>query len=421
MQLHRSPNPEPVDEGDVDERAYTIPHRRRSTSAAGSSAPFTPGSRAAARRHRGLRDLDMARKRPCASDDDDDPFGPGTKWVRAYHRMGNHNYLSGVSMPSSSVPLPTKPSWEPVVQRAAWKIQENPHLEEAALKSLQRQGCSDPVKHYFSEHECEVPKRRLECLRQIQRWKRDRCLVEAVATKLPKELAIQIYQYVVLASHPHTIFQDESTLPRTAREVIGDSIESEAIIQDLIPYVGESILEQSIFDVEMDFRRIDGQRVAVLPPDVSRLPTPFRKLRITLDFEIPIGRQKYPAILYIATAGVPSLLEQLSGLRELHFFLRIELTRPPWDHQGSALDVGCRKGFSSTSTFRKALEELVDAVRSVKPSLRVHVELQYIYEGTWRGAFEAPPKTYNVALESSAEETIRAADFKWQNCRFSLG
>ena len=143
---------------------------------------------------------------------------------------------------------------------------------------------------------------------------------------------------------------------------------------------------------------------------------------IKLDFEIPIGRQKYPAILYIATACMPSLLIQIPGLRDLHFLFRIELTRPPWDHQGSALDVGCRKGFSGPSTFRKALEELLEAVKAVRSGIEVFVEMQYIYEGTWRGAYEAPPKTYNVAMEElTAEDTIRGADAKWQNCRFSLG
>ncbi|EME78115.1 uncharacterized protein MYCFIDRAFT_216980 [Pseudocercospora fijiensis CIRAD86] len=389
-----------------EERAWTVVHGA------------TAGART--RRPRGLerRELDMARKRCLGHDASNDGSTPErNSWNRGHtkERVGHslHSLLSRDRRRHA-----TKPGWEPVVQRPAKKIEESPHLEEAALKSLQRQGCQNPMRHYYPEHECEVPRRRLDCLRHIARWKRDRPLVEEVAIRLPKELAIHVFEYVVLASQPHTAFHDEHTLATTARLVIGPSDAADS----LVPLAEQALLEQSIFDIDVAFRRAEGQRMAVLPPDLSTRPHPLRKARVTLDLEIPIGRQKYPAILYIATACMPSLLAQLPALRHLHFFFRIELTRPPWDHQGSALDVACRKGFSGTSTFRKALEELLDAVKAVRPGIEVYVEISYMYEGTWRGAHETPPKTYNVAMEDlTAEDAIRGADAKWQNCRFSLG
>ncbi|KXS95573.1 hypothetical protein AC578_3260 [Pseudocercospora eumusae] len=390
--------------------AWTVVHRPM-------EGPSQRVSRAATRRQRALRDLEMARKRPLSHDGLNDPLTPDRKSFNrliAKHCVTNSFH----AMPMASRERHSTRPWEPVVQRTPKKIEESPHLEEAALKSLQRQGCQNPVRHYFSEHECDVPERRLECLRQIARWKRDRYLVEEVATKLPKELAIEVFEYVVLSTQAHTTFHSEQMLGTTALEVIGTS----AAAEHLVPLAKQALLEQSIFGIDVNFRRAEGQRIAVLPPDLFRLPHPLRKARLTLDFEIPIGRQKYPAILYMATACMPSLLAQLPGLRDLHFLFRIELTRPHWDHQGSALDVGCRKGFSGTSTFRKALEELLEAVKAVRPGIEIFVEMQYIYEGTWRGAYEAPPKTYNVAMEElTAEDTIRAADAKWKNCRFSLG
>lgn len=157
-----------------------------------------------------------------------------------------------------------------------------------------------------------------------------------------------------------------------------------------------------------------------------------------------------------------SLLSQLQGLRELHLFLNIELTRPPWDHRGSALDVDCRKGFSGTTTFRHAVEELLDAAQSERPGLEIYLEIKYIYEGTWRGAYTSPPQVrnpfgpaprrlstwnascstthgvseellelreahetsqaYNVAKRAmTSEAVLREADAKWSECHFSQG
>lgn len=158
-----------------------------------------------------------------------------------------------------------------------------------------------------------------------------------------------------------------------------------------------------------------------------------------------------------------SLLAQLSGLRALHFFLNIELTRPPWDHQPSAFDVGCRKGFSGTTTFRHAVSELLDAAQTERPGLEIYLEIKYTYEGTWRGTYMnlpqvrytrgyLPPRsdsdspcsircthgdcerltelheahrtsqTYNVAKGAmTSEEVLKAAEAKWTECHFSQG
>ena len=245
------PNNEPaeiLEEEPVDGGAWTVVHRP-------IAGPSQRASRAATRRQRELRDLDMARKRPYSNDDFHDPLTPERKtWNRlhAKNRVTNsfHSMLSRDRHP-------TKPGWEPVVQRTAKKIEESPHLEEAALKSLQRQGCQNPIRHYYPEHECEVPKRRLECLRQIARWKRDRYLVEEVATKLPKELAIQVFEYVVLSSQTHTTFHSEQILGITALEVIGTSDAAE----HLVPLAKQALLEQSIFDIDVEFRRAEGQRI----------------------------------------------------------------------------------------------------------------------------------------------------------------
>ncbi|KAF2214327.1 hypothetical protein CERZMDRAFT_95602 [Cercospora zeae-maydis SCOH1-5] len=311
-----------------------------------------------------------------------------------------------------------RPKWEPMVQHAAWKIEQCPRVEETALRSLQRQGCQHPLKHYYPEHECQIPNRRLQCLREIRRWQRDRPLVLIMAEKLPKELVLQILEHMALDTMDHVYLQDETSIITAARRLLGESLATEA----LMPLSLQAVLEQSILSIDVDVQRTERGRVAILPSFVPVLPHPVRKARLTLDFEIPIGRQKYPAIIYTTKAGMASLLSQLPGLRVLHIFLNIELTRPPWDHRGSALDVGCRKGFSGTTTFRFAIQELLEAARIERPTLDVFLEIKYLYEGTWRGSFEHPPETYNVAMEAmTAEAVLREADAKWSQCRFSQG
>lgn len=82
----------------------------------------------------------------------------------------------------------------------------------------------------------------------------------------------------------------------------------------------------------------------------------------------------------------------------------------------------CRKGFSGTSRFRTAIEELLEATKLAKPELDIYLELKYIYEGTWRGAFHPLPPTFEVAMGSQTpEETVKSADAKWEQCRFSQG
>ncbi|USW59136.1 hypothetical protein Slin15195_G124550 [Septoria linicola] len=278
-----------------------------------------------------------------------------------------------------------------------------------------------------------------------------------MAEKLPKELVLQILEYMVLDTMSHVYVHDHDTVRIAARELLGESPATEI----LMPLSIQAVLEQSILAFDVDFRRTEQNRFAVLPSTAFSLPHPLRKMLLTLDFEIPIGRQKYPAVIYTAKSGMHSLLSQLPGLRKLHVLLSIELTRPPWDHRGSALDVLCRKGFSETTTFRHAVEELLDAARVARPELEIFLEIKYVYEGAWRGVYESLPQvrspfnptprrlstwnascstthgvtqellelreahetsqTYNVALGTTSEAAVREADAKWQECHFSQG
>ncbi|PPJ50505.1 hypothetical protein CBER1_07719 [Cercospora berteroae] len=280
-----------------------------------------------------------------------------------------------------------------------------------------------------------------------------------MAEKLPKELVLQILEYMVLDTMNHVHLQDETSITAAARRLLGESPATDV----LMPLSMQAVLEQSILHIDVEFQRTEYGRLALLPPSMSVLPHPVRKVLLTLDFEIPIGRQKYPSIIYTTKAGMPSLLSQLPGLRTLHILLNIELTRPPWDHRGSALDVGCRKGFSGTTTFRCAIEEFLEAARIERPALEIFLEIKYIYEGTWRGSYEPPPEvsvyrkpnfkrpcpsttlfstergaslehlrsvreahsivqTYNVAMGAmTAEAVLREADTKWSQCHFSQG
>ncbi|KAM3422018.1 hypothetical protein BST61_g2394 [Cercospora zeina] len=355
--------------------------------------------------------MSSSRHRRRHASETDPPAVAKRHWLWADRNTGSYSTLSPAE-------LSQRPIWEPVVQHSAWKIEQCPRVEETALRSLQRQGCQNPLKHYYPQHDCEIPRRRLQCLREIHRWQRDRPLVLIMAEKLPKELVLQILEHMALDTMEHVFLQDETSIISAARRLLGESLATKA----LMPLSLHAVLEQSILSIHVDFQRTERGRAAILPPFVPALPHPVRKALLTLEFEIPIGRQKYPAIIYTTKAGMASLLSQLPGLRVLHIFLNIELTRPPWDHRGSALDVGCRKGFSGTTTFRLAIEELLEAARIERPTLEVFLEIKYIYEGTWRGSFEPPPETYNVAMYAmTAEAVLREADAKWSQCRFSQG
>lgn len=180
---------------------------------------------------------------------------------------------------------PKKPTWEPAVQRSAWKIEQSPHLEEEALRSLQRQGCQTPLKHYYPDHKCDIPSRRLQCARDIRRWQRGRQVVLTMAQKLPKEVVIQIMEYMALDTMSHVWLHDADSLDAAARRLLGES----PVTEPLVPYLCQAILEQSILAMDTQFQRTDQDRTAVLPAHVLSLPHPVRKLLLTLSFEIPIG------------------------------------------------------------------------------------------------------------------------------------
>ncbi|KAF2170503.1 hypothetical protein M409DRAFT_19323 [Zasmidium cellare ATCC 36951] len=309
-----------------------------------------------------------------------------------------------------------RPVWEPPVHRSGDWIEENPMSESGAMDCLLRQGCQCPPKHYASTHECLIPGRRLQCLREIQRWQNYRHVVEAIATKLPKELVLEIFEYLAADTQPHLHLQHKRSLAGAARSMIGES----SVLTQLQPLAEEAILNASTISVNVAFQGDQRGKVAVLDEFVSTLRHPIRHFELPVHIEIAFERQQYPAAFYGAAAGMGSLLSQLPRLQTLYLTLRIALSQHPRDpHRVGAttdfLNIRCRKGFSGTTTFKQAIVDLLDAARTGERCPAVSLELRYEHPDKWRAPWRPELETYRVqAGVRPAQDVVEEADANHQ-------
>ena len=305
-----------------------------------------------------------------------------------------------------------RPVWEPPVHRSGDWIEENPMSESGAMDSLLEQGCPCPPKHYSSNHDCLIPGRRLQCLREIQRWRKHRHVVETIATKLPKELALDIFEYLAAVSQPHLHLKHKRSLAGAARSMIGES----PVLDQLQPLAEEAILNTSTISLNVAFRGDQRGKVAVLDDFVANLRHPIRHFGLPVHIEIAFERQQYPAAFYGAAAGMSSLLSQLPRLQTLYLTLHIALSQHPRDpHRVGAttdfLNIQCRKGFSGTTTFKQAIIDLLDAARIGERGPAVSLELRYEHPDRWRAPWRPELETYRIqAGARPAQEVVEEAD-----------
>ncbi|KAK4496842.1 hypothetical protein PRZ48_011291 [Zasmidium cellare] len=305
-----------------------------------------------------------------------------------------------------------QPVWEPSVHRSGDWIAENPMAEADAMDSLLKQGCQCPPQHYSKTHACLIPGRRLNCLREINRWQRNRHVLETLATKLPKELVLEILEFVAVDTQPRLHLQHKRSLAGAARAIIGES----PVLDQLQPLAEEAILNTSVISLNVAFQGDQRGKVAVLDDFVSTLRHPIRHFEFPIRMEIAFERQQYPAALYTSASGMGSLLSQLPRLQTLQLILRIGLSQHPRDpHRAGVttdiLNIRCRKGFSGTSTFKQSVIDLLDAARAPERGPAVSLELRYEHPDKWRAPWRPEPETWSVdAGDRPAQEVVEAAD-----------
>lgn len=309
-----------------------------------------------------------------------------------------------------------RPIWEPRVHRSSEWIEDTPATESNAMDCLLRQGCQCPPKHYSSSHVCLIPGLRLECLREIHRWQQYRHIVEIMANKLPKELVLEILEYVAIQSQPRLHLQHKRSLSAAARSIIGDS----PMVDQLQPIAEEAILNTSLIELKVTFQGDQKGKVAVLDPFVSTLPHPIRYLELPVHINISFDRQQYPAALYIASAGMKSLLSQMPRLHTIQLMLCISLSSHPRDRHRVGvttdfLNISCRKGFSGATTFKNAIIDLLDAARAAENGPDTSLELRYEHPDEWRAPWRPKLETYRVeAGARPALEVVEEAEAKHQ-------